>query len=206
MKFLFSDVAFYLYKAALRTCIECCCYVRAGYSSYYLDIWSKLQKWICRTIGPSIAATLETLAYCQSVVRLSFFYRSYLGITWTGWAGSVSLFLWEVLYRYSNKMHDFSVNIPRSYKSVYVSSVFSHTVRLWNSLPAKHFPLIYDLNGFKSNVNWHIFGFFSNNFLKSFSFFSSSFPCNFIRRSGCSAFSRINPSKKMKNHENKGKV
>ena len=28
---------------------------------------------------------------------------------------------------------------------------------LWNSLPAECFPLIYDLSGFKSGVNRHIF-------------------------------------------------
>ena len=42
-------------------------------------------------------------------------------------------------------MHNFSANIPRSYKDVYISSIFSRTVRLWNCLPAKCSPLIYDL-------------------------------------------------------------
>ena len=75
--------------------------------------------------------------------------------------------------RYSNRVHDFSVNIPRSHKEAYVSSTFSYTVGLLNSLHAKLFLLIYDLNGFTSRVNLQI------------SFFSSSFPSNFILRSGC---------------------
>ena len=36
--------------------------------------------------------------------------------------------------RYSDRLHDFSVTIPRCYKDVYVDSFFSHTTRLWNSL------------------------------------------------------------------------
>ena len=47
---------------------------------------------------------------------------------------------------------------------------------------------------------------FLNNFLKSFSYFSLSFRCNFMPRSGCSAFYGVNPSKKIKSHGNKRKV
>ena len=50
---------------------------------------------------------------------------------------------------YSNRLPNFSANIPRCYKGVYVNSFFSHTARPWNSLPAECFPLINDLNGFK---------------------------------------------------------
>ena len=104
----------------------------------------------------------------ENVVRLSFFYRCYFGICPSKLAKLVPL-----LYsrgrscRHSNRMHDFSV-IARCYKDVYVNSIFSHTVSLWNFLPAKRFPLIYDLNGFMSTVNRHIFGLFLNNFLHRF--------------------------------------
>ena len=37
--------------------------------------------------------------------------------------------------RYSDRLHDFSVTIPRCYKHVYVNSFFPHTARLWNYLP-----------------------------------------------------------------------
>ena len=46
---------------------------------------------------------------------------------------------------YSNKMHDFSVNIPKSCKDVYISGIFSHTVKLWTFLHSKCSPLVYDL-------------------------------------------------------------
>ena len=54
---------------------------------------------------------------------------------------------------YSDRPQDFSVTIPRCYKDVCVNSFFSHTARLWNSLPIECFPLIYNLNGFKSRIN-----------------------------------------------------
>ena len=58
---------------------------------------------------------------------------------------------------YPDRLHDFSVTIPRCYKDVYVNSFFSCTARLYNYLPAECFPLTYDLNGFKSRVNSTIF-------------------------------------------------
>ena len=59
--------------------------------------------------------------------------------------------------RYSDRLHDFSVPIPRCYKDVYISSFFPRTGRLWNSLPLECFPLTYDLNGFKSRIKRHLF-------------------------------------------------
>ena len=56
---------------------------------------------------------------------------------------------------YSDRLHDFSVTIPRCYKNVYGNSFFPRTARLWNSLPIEFFPLTYDLNGFKSRINRH---------------------------------------------------
>ena len=57
---------------------------------------------------------------------------------------------------YSDRLHDFSVTIPRGYKDVYVNSFFPHTARLWNSLPIECFPLTYDLNDFKSRISRHL--------------------------------------------------
>ena len=53
---------------------------------------------------------------------------------------------------YSDRLHDFSVTIPRCYKDVYVNVSFL-TQTLYNSLPIECFPLTYDLNGFKSRIN-----------------------------------------------------
>ena len=56
-----------------------CCHVSTGSPCYYLELLDKLQKWICRTVGPSLDASLEPLAHCQNVVSLSLFYRYYFG-------------------------------------------------------------------------------------------------------------------------------
>ena len=56
---------------------------------------------------------------------------------------------------YSDKLHDFSVTIPRCYKDVYVKSFFPRTARLWNSLLIEYFPLTGELSGFKSTINAH---------------------------------------------------
>ena len=63
MKFLSPEVVLYLYKSTIRPCMEYCCHVWAGAPSCYLDLLYKLQKWICRIVGPSLAASLEPLAH-----------------------------------------------------------------------------------------------------------------------------------------------
>ena len=59
MKFLSLEVALYLYKSTIQPCMEYCCHVWAGAPSCYLELLDKLQKQICRTVGPSLAASLE---------------------------------------------------------------------------------------------------------------------------------------------------
>ena len=63
MKFLSLEVALYLYKSTTRSCMEYCCHVWAGAHSYYLELLEKLQKLICRTVGPSRAAFLEPFGH-----------------------------------------------------------------------------------------------------------------------------------------------
>ena len=79
MKFLSPEAALYLYKSTIRPCMEYCCHVWAGAPSCYLDLLDKLQKWICRIAGPSLAASLEPLAHHRNVASLSLFYRYYFG-------------------------------------------------------------------------------------------------------------------------------
>ena len=42
-------------------------------------VFEKLQKQVCRTVGPSPDASLEPLAHCHNIVSLSLFYRYYFG-------------------------------------------------------------------------------------------------------------------------------
>ena len=79
IKFLSPEVTLYLYKSTVCLCIEYCCNVWGGSPSCYLELLDKLQKQICRTAGPSLAASLEPLAHCQNVASLSLFYRYYFG-------------------------------------------------------------------------------------------------------------------------------
>ena len=79
MKFLSPEVALYLYKSTIRPCMEYCCHVWAGAPSCYLDLLDKLQKRICRTVGPSLAASLEPWAHRRNVASLTLFYRYYFG-------------------------------------------------------------------------------------------------------------------------------
>ena len=64
MKFLSPEIALYLYKSTIQPCMEYCCHVWAGAPNWYLELPDKLQKWICRAVGPSLAASLEPLAHC----------------------------------------------------------------------------------------------------------------------------------------------
>ena len=59
--------------------MEYCCHVLVGASSCYLDMLDKLQKLIYRTVGPTLAASLEPLGHCRNVASLSFFYSYYFG-------------------------------------------------------------------------------------------------------------------------------
>ena len=156
MKFLSLEVALYLYKSTIRPCMEYCCHVWAGAPSCYLELLDKLQKRICRTVGPSLAASLEPLADSRNVASLSLFYRYYFGRCSSELAELVPLpYFRGGSTRYSDRLHDFSVTIPRCYKDVYVNS-FPRTARLWNSLPIECFPLTYDLSGFKSRINRYL--------------------------------------------------
>ena len=56
----------------LLSCLGWCSYLLLG-------IVKKLQKRIYRAVGPSFAASLESLAHCQSVASLSLFYSYYVG-------------------------------------------------------------------------------------------------------------------------------
>ena len=64
MKFLSAEIALFLYKSTIRPFMEYCCHVWAGAPSCCLELLDKLQKRLCSTVGPSLAASLEPLAHC----------------------------------------------------------------------------------------------------------------------------------------------
>ena len=91
-------------------------------------MYKKLQKWICLIVGPSLVDSLKPLAHCCKVASLNLFYRHYFGIC--------SSELAPLPYsqgrstHYSDRLHDFSVIIPKCLKVVYVNSSFSCTAKL----------------------------------------------------------------------------
>ena len=157
MKVLSPEVALYLYKSTIRPYMEYCCHVWAGAPSCNLELLDQLQKRICRTVGPSLAVSLEPLAHRRNVASLSLFCRYYFGRCSSELAQLVPLPCSRGRStRYSDRLHDFSVTIPRCYKDVYVNSFFPRTARLWNSLPIECCPLTYDLSGFKCRINRYL--------------------------------------------------
>ena len=124
--------------------MEYCCYGSTDTSDCCLEMLDKLQKQVCGTVGPSLAASLEPLVHHWG-------------------AAEVLAELVPIPYSFgrsthcSDRLHDFSVTLPRCYKDVYVNSFFPCTARLLNFLPIEHFPLTYDVNGFNSRINRHLF-------------------------------------------------
>ena len=134
---------------------------------FLLRIVRQNKKQICRTGGPSLAASLEPLASRRNVASLSLSYRYYIwhmffrtSSTYFPFGKCSSELAQRVVFpfsrgrstRYSDRLNGFSLTTPRCYKDVYVSSFFPRTARLWNSLPIKCFHLTYDLSGFKSRI------------------------------------------------------
>ena len=110
IKFLSPEVAMYLYKSTIRSCMECCCHVWAGAPSCYLELLDRFQKPICRTVGPSYAASFKPFAHRQNIASLSLFYRYYFGRYSSELAEVVPLPYSQGSYtRYSDRLHNFCV-------------------------------------------------------------------------------------------------
>ena len=115
--------------------------------------WNCWTSYRCRTVGPSLAASCEPLAHRRNVASLSLFSKYYYGRCSSELAELVPLpYSRGRSTRYSNRLHDFSVTIPRCYKNVYLNNFFPRTARLWNSLSIECFPLTYDFSDFKSSL------------------------------------------------------
>ena len=127
----------YLYKSNIpRPCMKYCCHVRTGAPSCFLKLLDKLKKRVCRTVGPSLAASPERLTRGRNAASLMLFYRYYFGR-----CSSEKTQLVPLPYsrgrsaRYFERLHNFSATIPRYQKDAYVNSFGPRTTRLWSSLP-----------------------------------------------------------------------
>ena len=125
MKFLSPEAALYLCKSTKRPYMEYCCHGCVAVPSSYLELLDKLQKWICKTVGPSLDASLELLSYCSNLASLILFYRYYFGRCSSELDHLVPLsYFRRRSFRYSDRVHNFSVTIPRRYKDFYVNGFF----------------------------------------------------------------------------------
>ena len=130
-----------------------------------------------------------TLDHRRNVVSLSRFCRYYFGRCSSELAQLVPLpYSRGRSTRSSDRLHDFSVIIPRSYKDVYVKSFFPGTTRLWNSLSIECFPWTFDLSGL--TFLW----FDLSGLTLRFELFCDSFSCNSVPLSDCSALHGVNPN------------
>ena len=68
----------------------------------------KLQKQVCRTVGPTLATSLELVGHCRNTASLSFFYKYYFN-RGSSELGELVPFSYSAgrSTRYSNGMHDF---------------------------------------------------------------------------------------------------
>ena len=74
---------------------------------------------MCRTVSPCLVASLEPLAHRQNVTSLHPFHRYYFGRYSSELAQVVLLpHSRGRSTRYSDRLHDFSVTIPRCYKDI----------------------------------------------------------------------------------------
>ena len=125
MKFLSPEVALCLYKSTIRPWMECRCHVWAGAPSWYLELLDKLQNWICRTVGPSLGASFESLAHRRNLASLSPFCRYHFGRCSSELAQLVPLrYSWGRSTCYSNRLHNSSVSIRRCYTDFYIRRCF----------------------------------------------------------------------------------
>ena len=103
---------------------------------YCCHVWAGAPRRICRTVGTSLAVSLEPLAHHRNVACLSLFYRYYFGR-----CSSELAELFPLPYsqgrstRYSDRLYDISFTIPRCYRDVWVNSFLPRRARLWNFLP-----------------------------------------------------------------------
>ena len=99
--------------------------------SCYFELLDKKQKQICRTVGPSLAASLELLAQLPKCGQLSLFYRYYFGRCSSELPQLIPLpFSRGRSIHCSDRLHDFSVIIFRCYKDAYVKFLSSYSLTL----------------------------------------------------------------------------
>ena len=151
----------------------------------------KLQKRVCRAIGPSFAASLAYFARVWNIASLSPFHRYYIGRCLSELAELVPLvFSRRRFTHYSNRLNDFSVTIPRCYNDVYVNIFYSGILYLQNALLWPKIQMTLDLELIATFYLWVL----SNLLSYMFSIFFLFFFFNSMPSGDCSTLREINPN------------
>ena len=151
MKFPFPEVALYLYKSTIQPSKEYYRNLWARACSYYLDMFHKLQEWVCRTVDPTLSSSLESLGHHKNAASLSLFYRYYFVRSEVAELILLPYFVVKST-RYSNRLHIFLspildvVRMPMSTVS-FLAQLDPEILYLQEC-----FLLTYDLSGFKSGI------------------------------------------------------
>ena len=115
MKSLSPEVVLYLYKSTICPCMEYCCHVWAGAPSCCLELLDCYENeytglLVLEPLNPSF----EPLAHRRNVASLNLFYRYYFCRCSSELAQLFPLpFSCGRSTRYSDRLDDFSVTIPR---------------------------------------------------------------------------------------------
>ena len=124
LQYIFTTVHGVLFYAVYSVpCIAYCYRVSVCAPTFYLELLDKLDKHICRTVGPLFATSLELLAHRENVASIIIFCRYYFGRSELDQLVALSCFR-ERSTLYSDRLHHFSVIIPILYKDVYATVSF----------------------------------------------------------------------------------
>ena len=111
-----------------------------------LDSWF-FTCWLSCTLGSSSKCVQHTF-----LLQILLWYRIFIC---TGSTGSLFLILKEGLLFVLIDCMIFC-HLSQMLQECLCQQFFSHTARLWNSLPIECFPLTYGLNGSKSKINMYL--------------------------------------------------
>ena len=127
--------------------MEYCCHVWAGAPSSYLELLDKLHKQICKTFGPSLAASLECLVFFTGITFVDIHLNSLNYFCCIALEVDLLVILIDCMIFLSPFLDVTRMSI----------STVSFLARLDSGVLCLYscFPFTYDLNRFHSSINRH---------------------------------------------------
>ena len=147
-----------LYKAQIRPSMEYCSHIWSAAPKHTLKLLDSIQKRAVRLIGdPELTKHLESLEHRRRVGDLSLFYRYFHGRCSSDLAQLIPPKAVHARNtRRTTTAHPYVVQLGTPRTSLFKNSFIWRNASLWNGLPGEVFPLEYNLQRFKSNVNRHL--------------------------------------------------